>query len=246
MKELEDYVWFPKLLRQFQMDVIGYFVVILQLYKPIIPKLNELIQHKDEVIIDLCSGSALPAIFVQEKCKPIKKTIFTDLFPPKYFNNLNHLMYQATPLNVLQFTPSTTAIYTMYNAFHHFNKNEQQRIIETFKHQKSRFLIAEILQPTFLSFLQVSSAATIGQLLICPFLRPFSFQRILFTYFIPINIFTVLFDGIVSVCKSATKKQFMQYLQQFSDANYTIEINTKYQFLGSVTYIIGFPKNTIV
>jgi hypothetical protein len=45
-------------------------------------------------------------------------------------------------------------------------------------------------------------------LVLTPFIRPFSLKRMIFTYIIPINIITITFDGIVSVLKSRSVKQY--------------------------------------
>ncbi|MFY7898720.1 MAG: hypothetical protein ACOVNY_00965 [Chitinophagaceae bacterium] len=180
MKELEDYDWFPNYLRKFQMEVIGFFVVALQLYKPIIPELNNMIQRNEDSVVDICSGSGQPALYILKKIPSIKKYLLTDLHPQKTEINNHKIHYNTTPLNVLEIKPESTKSYTMFNAFHHFSKEEQQRIISIFKEHNTRFLFAEILQPNLFSFLQVLLASTVGQLIVCPLIQPFSIQRIIY------------------------------------------------------------------
>ena len=66
MKELEDYDWFPKILRQYQTDYIGSVVKWFNAYSPIIDYLNcQTFYAKTNW--DLCSGSSEPALSIFKK-----------------------------------------------------------------------------------------------------------------------------------------------------------------------------------
>jgi hypothetical protein len=65
---------------------------------------------------------------------------------------------------------------------------------------------------------------TIGVLLFSPFIKPFSWQRLFFTYIIPINIITISFDGIISVLKS---RSFNAYKKLYSGVNNINVLNLK-------------------
>ena len=42
LKELEDYNWFPKILRRWQMEFIGTIAIWTKLYQPLIPILQQM------------------------------------------------------------------------------------------------------------------------------------------------------------------------------------------------------------
>ena len=66
MRELEDYTWFPTILRKFQMDFIGFVVSRFNFYDVFI---QHLINNNETPIpmYDLCSGSGEPAITIFKK-----------------------------------------------------------------------------------------------------------------------------------------------------------------------------------
>jgi hypothetical protein len=114
-------------------------------------------------------------------------------------------------------------IVTMFNAFHHFEYASQQLILEKIIHQNRPFLIVEITRPKLVNFLMVTIAGTIGQLLLAPFVSPFSWQRILFTYLIPVNLFTVTWDGWMSVLHAIPSRRFKALVAQYQNNRLKIE-----------------------
>jgi hypothetical protein len=102
--------------------------------------------------------------------------------------------------------------YTMFNAFHHFSEDEQRSICHKITNANANAYFVEILFPSPLHLLKTFIATTIGVLFLSPFIKPFSWKRLLFTYIIPINILTISIDGIISVFKSKTVKQYQRSL----------------------------------
>ncbi len=246
LKELEDYEGFPQTLRLYQMDFIGTIVSFLHLYKPIVPKIDALLQHiQSKQIIDLCSGSGQPAIDVHQKLENIDKSFLTDKFPQQ-IKEISGVIYKNTPVDVLTTTFEPQYCYTMYNAFHHFTSEEQKSIVDKLQQANALFIFVEVLRPTLLSMIEIILVCTIGQLLFTPFIKPFSLKRLLFTYIIPINIFTVLYDGIISVIKSKSTNAYKALLAgNNSDLNkqsdYILEIKTIFKFPTTLTFIQGIP-----
>lgn len=239
IKELEDYDWFPSWLRRYQLDFIGAMVAWIHVYKPLIVVINDiLIKYNQKSVVDICSGSGLPAVYIHQHCSNINHTLLTDKYPHSKVN-ITGVSYAPTSIDVLNLEVTNSPVYTMYNAFHHFTDAQQVQIVQKFSEQKCNFLIVEMLSPGIISLVQVVIASTIGQLLFTPFIKPFSLGRILFTYIIPLNIFTVLIDGIISVFKSKSVKQYKTLLQKISVENFTIEVKTIKQLNGNIIYIQG-------
>jgi hypothetical protein len=241
MKELEDYNWFPSKLRQFQSEFIGYVVYKFALYKPIIPIVDNVIAiQKITQIVDLCSGSGLPSLYISKNLKMPISILLTDKFLASE-KVKTVLPYQTSPIDALTISFEKNTLYTMFNAFHHFNKEEQKLIITNAKTAKATLLIVEILTPNVFTFLQVIFTSTIGQLLLTPFIKPFGWLRLLFTYIIPINMVTVLIDGIISVTKSKTKEQYHNLLKDMETKEYTIETNSIFRLGNKLILITAQP-----
>jgi hypothetical protein len=119
----------------------------------------------------------------------------------------------------MEFKPGT--FYTMFNAFHHFKDKEKVKIVQEIQNSGSTAFIVEILEPTIFCLLKIFFTTTIGSLVLTPFIRPFSLKRLFFTYILPVNILTITFDGIVSVLKSRSVKQ---YQDLFANNEHAIKI----------------------
>ncbi len=209
MKELEDFEWFPKILRQYQTDFIGFVVSQFKVYSPFISQLkNDKPQNKH--MFDLCSGSGEPAISIFKTIDYFKSLTLSDKFPSTSKTLIAPMAYIPEPMDVLiqSFQPSYT--YTMFNALHHFNDKQQQLIVLNMKAQKAEAYFVEILAPHFLFYLKILFTTTIGTLLFTPFIKPFSLKRLFFTYCIPINIITITYDGLLSVYKSKSVRQYQK------------------------------------
>lgn len=234
MKELEDYSWFPNFLRVQQMEYIGWLVVFLDTYKTLAPIADSLLSTLDDrKITDLCSGSGQPANYLASVTH-VSALTTTDLYPQD----------EAIALDVMHLDDySLQGLVTLFNAFHHFDEGEQASILDAIARQGNPAMIVEILQPTILQYLQILVGTTIGQILTAPLVRPFRWSRILLTYILPINLFTVTYDGLVSVYKSKKLSSYQALASATSTRDYhwsATTINSTYWT--TLTLLKGEPQ----
>ncbi len=216
MNELEDLPYFPSLLRNFQTEFIGFVVVRFNVYRAFIKYIRSL-SPPLQPMIDLCSGSGEPAIHIFKKSNCFSHLILSDKFPNRLFN-ADKISYVPNSMDVLEMEFHSGVCYTMFNAFHHFNDEDKLKIAQKIIASGSQSFFVEILEPNIVCLLKVLFITTVGNLLLTPFIRPFSFTRIFFTYIIPVNIFTITYDGIVSVFKSRTIKQYRKLFVGYEDS----------------------------
>lgn len=239
VKELEDYHWLPKRLRKYQMDFIGNLVQWVHLYKPLVPVVQDLMQqHHLQQITDCCSGNGAPALYIQQQLAPMPSLTLSDKYPQPIELTAN-VNYNITPIDVLQVIPKPHHLYTMFNAFHHFSTGEQRELLKRFADAKASCLIAEILQPNIAVLVKIFLTTTLVQLLVAPFIKPFSWGRLLFTYILPINLITVTYDGIISVLKSKKSSQYGQLVASIPVTDYTFTVKKQRQVSGNIIYITG-------
>ncbi|MFN0111769.1 MAG: hypothetical protein ACKVZH_23165, partial [Blastocatellia bacterium] len=79
--------------------------------------------------------------------------------------------------------------------------------------------------------------------LFTPFIRPFRWSRLLWTYLLPVVPLLVIFDGVVSVLRSYTVAELKAFTEELSGNGYEWEVGeTPAQGLRApVTYLIGYP-----
>ena len=239
LKELEDYPWFPSYLRKMQLEYVGWISVQLQLYRPL---LKELERFASEKWIDLASGSGWPAFYLQQNASSHIEYTLTDLYPESVSNEVSkHVNVEDQPMNLIDFQPEAGKQYSMFNAFHHFTSAQQKEIIKKIKEAKASCIIAEVLEPSWLCFLQVTLAAFIVQPLTAWAIRPFSIARMITTYIIPIQLITVAWDGWLSVLKSKSLSQYKALVSDLADNQYSIEVKRIKQLRGNLIVILAQP-----
>ena len=239
LKELEDYSWFPPVLRKMQLEYVGWISASLAVYRPL-GKIME--GFPSNQWIDLASGSGWPALYLKKKATDPIFFRLTDWYPNSASKEvIKHMEYDPEPLNLLDFQPEAGQQYSMFNAFHHFTTQEQKQIITKMKEAKAGFIIAEVLEPSLLSFIQVTLAALLVQPLSAWAIRPFSFLRIATTYLVPIQLATVAWDGWLSVLKSKTLAQYQDLVRGISSSEYVIQVERIPQLRGNLIVLSAQP-----
>ncbi|MDA0783366.1 MAG: hypothetical protein O2814_02355 [Bacteroidetes bacterium] len=211
----------------------------MELYRPILKKFDNFSSNH---WIDLASGSGLPALYVHKSKS--KQVVFqlTDLYPDSVSSEvLLYLKRELEPVNILNFQPQAYRQYSMFNAFHHFTSDQQRHLVEKMKHANAGFLFVEVLEPSLLSFFQVTLAAVIIQPVIAWMIRPFSLLRLVCTYLLPIQLFTVAWDGWISVLKSKTLSQYQELARDISDNKYVIQVERIKQIRGNLILLSAHP-----
>ena len=242
LKELEDYPWFPSYLRKMQLEYVGWISVQLKLYRPV---LKEIIKFPSNQWIDLASGSGWPALYLQKNASHQIQYTLSDLYPDSVSNEVKKQVgVEREPLNLIDFQPETGKQYSLFNAFHHFSAAQQKQLIKKMKEAKASCIIAEVLEPSLLSFIQVTLASFIVQPFTAWAIRPFSILRMITTYLIPIQLVTVAWDGWLSVVKSKNINQYKELLSGFNDNQYSIEAKKIQQLQGNLIVIIAKPVSS--
>jgi hypothetical protein len=248
MKELEDFDWFPPVLRRFQTEYIGQLVAWTQIYHPLLQHLQIYRQkHLYSSIIDLCTGNGDPILYLTRRLSDPIPVVLTDKFPHLPPDHLPaQVEVQKAPLDVLSANFEAGRLYTMFNAFHHFSTKEQLCILRRLQASGSPFLIVEILQPTLFDAVKILITTTIGQWLLAPFIRPFSWLRLLLTYILPVNILTVTADGLISVAKSKSLREYKQLSEAAQQPDYTLQVqHINSAFFTRLIVISGQPQHVV-
>jgi hypothetical protein len=242
MKELEDYNWFPAILRRWQLEFVGNLSVWTKLYKPLVAVINKMTgDNKITALQDCCSGSGFPALYIHQQLQTKIPLLLTDKYPDENFINQPRVVYSKASVDVLQIQAAEKTLYTMCNAFHHFTTAQQKTILKNLANNDSAFIIAEILEPGLINAIKIFFTGTLLQIFTAPFVQPFSFTRLFFTYIIPVNLFTVTYDGIISVVRSKTEKQYRQLAESIVASNFIITVHKINNFKGNLVYIKGEP-----
>ena len=240
LPELEDSPYFPSALRRLQVEFIGWMVRFFRVYQPLVPLLRKhALALPGGAIIELGAGSGQVWMPYLMDLKPLR-LVLTDKFPQSLPPENGEYETIQEPVDALEPFPQP-GMRVFCNAFHHFGPEEQIRIARL--HAPHGLCIAEILQPTLLDFLKILLSTTLGVLLFTPWVKPFRWSRLLFTYLIPLGLLSICWDGLVSVLKSDRTLTLERRLQPAMPEGYRIERGHCGSILFRVHYLFILPPN---
>ncbi|MBK7650952.1 MAG: hypothetical protein IPJ20_09695 [Flammeovirgaceae bacterium] len=250
--EFEDQPLFPKFIRDYGTDFLQFIANKTFMFKPVLPLLERGIRSsKAHTIIDLASGGGGGLVKLNEellKIFPDLKIILTDYYPNlEAFvfikSQASNIDFETQPVNALDVPKELKGLRTQFLSFHHFRPEEALRILQNSVDANSSIAIFEAQERNLPSLLAMFfSPLTV--LLTTPFIRPFRFGRLVFTYLIPIVPLFVWWDGIVSLLRTYSVKEMKELVSQLNQADsYTWDIGRMKSGPGAILYLLGERNN---
>jgi hypothetical protein len=108
--------------------------------------------------------------------------------------------YASDPVDATAVAAERPGLRTFFNAFHHFRPDLARRILARAVETGRPIAVVEVLSRSVLAVVGIL-LAPLFVMLSLPFLRPFRWAWIPFTYLVPVIPLFVLWDGIVSVLR---------------------------------------------
>ena len=250
--ELEDQSWFPATIRDLTTDYLHFAQTATSLHKAMTPLIREALEAADTTrIVDLCSGGSgpLPALIEELGSSGTRATAtLTDLFPnlPAFERTAaasnGAIGYVRTPVDARAVPRELTGLRTLFNGFHHFRPDAAKAIVADAARARQPIAIFEASRRSLTTIVPVLFMP-IFVWLSTPFMRPFKWTRLFFTYLVPLVPLTCLWDGVVSQLRAYTPDE----LQEMGRAAGTMEWRAGYKPFphgpGQLTYLIGWPAS---
>ncbi len=249
--ELEDQTWFPGILRNYGTDFLQFLANKTKMFSPLIPWIEKgLAASNTTQIIDLASGGGGSMRSIHKellKKHPNLKILLTDFYPNlpafEYTNSQSpNITYSSDPIDARNVPNELKGLRTLFLSFHHFRPVDGIRILESACQTRQPILIAEGQERSVRCFLSVFFSPIIV-LLTTPFIRPFSFGRLIFTYLIPIVPVFVWWDGMVSCMRIYSLKELKVLVNQVNqNEKFDWEIGKIKSGPSHLVYLLGTPK----
>ncbi|MDH5233374.1 MAG: class I SAM-dependent methyltransferase [Gemmatimonadota bacterium] len=251
LAELEDLAWFPARIRDLSTDYLEYLESRLGLAAIVAPRLREALRASGtDRVVDLCSGGGGPVAELQVELTregPPVRFVLTDWFPNRTaFERITAaneaITFCATPVDARRVPRDLAGLRTLFNAFHHFAPPDARAILAAAAKDRAPIAIFELSERslrTLLSLLLMPLAVWLGT----PFLRPFSWDRLLWTYVIPLVPLTCLWDGLVSQWRSYSPRELRGLVSSLGATGFRWNAGVlRHPFLpANITYLIGVP-----
>ena len=250
--EIEDQSWCPRLIRDYATDYLQFAIVVTKAYSSVMPLLADALKRTDSrQILDLCSGGAgpwvdmLPSLWAVGVDAPVR---LTDKYPNREaFERANQQSHGAItghlePVDATAVPADLTGFRTMFSAFHHFRPEQARAILADAFNQRQGIAVFEAGQRN-LKMLLSMLLVPLAVMLVTPFIRPFRWSRLLWTYLIPAVPLINLFDGFVSCLRMYSVEELRSLAAGLANDSYTWSAGTVEgkRVPMPVTYLIGVP-----
>ena len=253
--EFEDLSWFPNFIRKCMTRLIvvmhrllGTRDHLLTLLKRVVPASGH------NKIIDLCSGSGGPMLYVFEHLRkePGFESIsltMTDLYPNEQFaKEVNdradpRLAFQKEPIDATQVGDKIKGLRTMISSFHHMPPQLAKRILLDAEKSRQPILIFEISDnsfPVWANFIALPINFLLC-LFVTPLVRPMTWQQLVFTYPIPIIPLAFSWDGAISNARTYTIEDMDILLEGLGKKGYEWEKGLIPSSKAKMLYLWGKP-----
>ncbi|MBC6610633.1 class I SAM-dependent methyltransferase [Hymenobacter sp. BT507] len=256
--EFEDLPWFPEAVRAGMMDYLRFMISGLKIYQPIVSLLREALQHTNQTqLLELCAGAGGGTEGVWRELQatglPQLGVILTDLYPqPTAWQHLHErtgggLTFMPTPVDATRVPATLSGFRVVFSAFHHFSPAVAEAILADAVRQRAGIGVFEGAGKHWHEVALAAFVMPIALLCITPFVRPFRWSRLLFTYLIPLIPVCTIWDGVVSILRLYPPDQLLA-LTRRADPTGAFEwrVGKARHWSGSqVLYLTGWPKHRV-
>ena len=244
--EFTDLKWYPGMLKRpiqdyldFVSERFGLFVDLEGLLGPELQRLGE------NRVIDLGSGAGGGLLSVWRALKahvPGLKVIQTDLFPGEIRDDYTQegIEYREEPVDARSVPGDLRGFRTLFSVAHHLPPAILKEVIQDARRSGQGIAILEPVQKSVVSILGMLIVVPLLVLFLTPFIRPFRFSRLLFTYLVPIIPLTIVWDGVVS-CLRAYSAADLLALAESTEGPVYIWKSGKHGRGAGVVYLVGGP-----
>jgi hypothetical protein len=256
--EFEDYGWFPNWIRQCMTRLIVVIHKILGSEDELAALLARALTYTESTrIIDLCTGSGgpMPEVLHILKTKHgfdhVELTL-TDLYPnlemAKRINSEANadIHYVTKPVDATNIDPALHGVRTMICSLHHMRPEIAHHILKDARQKMQPICVFEISDnsyPTWLWWLALLPNFIMA-FFITPFIKPLTWQQLVFTYLIPIIPLFFAWDGAVSNARTYTLQDMDKLLEGLSGITYTWEKGI-IKGRSKKLYLLGLPNSSL-
>ena len=253
--EMEDQSWFPATIRDLATDYLHFLEARFALHRPAVPLVAEVLRlSKATHIVDLCSGGGgpMPALLQALAADGLKPQVtLTDRFPNRpAFQRMadgsnGQVSFRTGSVDARAVPPELHGFRTMFNAFHHFAPGAALAVLRDAARARQPIGIFETPDRSWRTLLSLLLLTPILVAAVTPFIRPFRWRRLLWTYVLPLVPLTCWWDGIVSQLRAYSVAELHQLAEATGAKDYSWR-SGRVPILstpGYLTYLIGCPDD---
>ncbi len=249
--ELEDQSWFPRTIRDAGTDFMRFVAEVAKPYATVVPRLGRAITATgSKAILDLCSGGAGPVIAIGDAlaargCQlPVT---LTDKFPNRVAfeyaerRSNGRVGFIGRSVDATAVPPHLSGFRTLFGGLHHFRPHAARSILQDAVDQHRPIGVFEMTQRK-LVYVVGAMLLPVALFLSTPFIRPFRWSRLFWTYVIPVVPAFITWDAFVSCLRTYSPKELRELVDGLHCEDYCWDIGVETDRLIPIFYLIGYPK----
>lgn len=251
ISELHERRWFPQFLRDLFTDGLQFILNAGQFYEPIAEPLARAIRAAGATrVVDLCSGGGGPWLWLHSAVRanstiPLE-IVLTDKYPNRAAfeharsQSLGAVRFSWKPVEAARIPRELSGFRTLFGSLHHFSPKQVLAMMQSAADQRQGFGAFDGARRRAGTIAAIA-LVPLGVLITAPFIRPFRFSRLFWTYLLPV-IPTVLFvDGILSCLRAYSPAEMKQFCRSVSAPGYVWASGETSGPMGRVSYLLGYP-----
>lgn len=249
--EFHDLEWFPAVWRDLLTDFLSFFFKSFRPYACVAPVLAEIFDRvSEDRIVDLCSGAGQPILSIlpalaDEGWVPSSVTL-TDKYP-----NLDSfraavsdggglVSCESISIDATDVPDRLTGFRTVFTAFHHFRADEARQILADAQRSGEGIGVFEFTERNWLLWTIPILCIPLMTWVCTPFIRPFRWRRLLWTYLVPVVPVIATWDGFVSNLRSYSIGELEELISDLDRSGYHWRVGRVRSIgLSRVTCLVG-------
>jgi len=254
--EFHDQPWFPSLLRDYVTDALQFGFSLFQVYAPVGPLLQCAMESTgSRSIVDMCSGAAGPWLDLSRELgshhtsggAPALQICLTDKYPnlgafeKASAASEGRIRFYAGSVDATNVPRELNGLRTMFTSFHHFLPHTGRAILQDAVDAGEGIGVFEIARRAP-SAIGLTFAFVLALFVCTPWIRPFRWSRLFWTYLLPIVPFVLLFDGVVSCLRTYRPQELLKMVDQLTARDYQWDAGELPTRFVPITYLIGYPQ----
>mgnify|MGYP001796717006 CR=1 FL=1 len=191
----------PNHLKTLVSEFLTWFTTTIRATKPFVPFVDEALAHANIRRlnnIDIAVGAGIDAV---------KPYLATDI--------------EVVNLSLETFDPNLEGAYSFFNCFHTLTPEDATRYLTQLAQAGKPVIVAEGNNDNWWQAVGMTVFVPLTVLLASPFVTPFRWTRLVFTYLLPVLPVIIVADGVIALFKLYNPDDLNELTAQIDVPNYT-------------------------
>ena len=254
--EFHELPWFPAVWRDLLTDFLSFYASAFKPYAGVAPLLADALKEAgDSRIVDLCSGAGQPLLSLVPALRRLGlrdlQVTLTDKYPNlEAWKSVGEtdvvVTYLETSIDAVDVPSNLKGFRTLFTSFHHFRPDAALAVLVDAVSKDEGVGVFEYTERNWLIWTLPILLIPPFVWLCTPFIRPFRWPTLVWTYLIPVVPMIAMWDGFVSSLRTYSVGEIKDLVRQVGNQGFEWKIGrTRSIGLSRVTYAIGIPRSVV-